>query len=163
MVRIQDSELYGCLIYDNGWAGTDRGHGHAIYTQNADGTKTIADCIMTGGHGYTLHAYGSSRADVDNYLVAGNIAYAANTFLIGGGKPSRHIRVHDNILHGVADAARVFGTFRNEDCEVRYNVIVEGGLRINKFEQVDARSGTWSWPRATRAGGGACDPAAQQV
>lgn len=34
----KDSELYGCLIYDNGWAGTDRGHGHAIYTQNAGGT-----------------------------------------------------------------------------------------------------------------------------
>src|SRR5262249_25898504 len=29
-----DSELYGCLIYDNGWTATDRGHGHAIYTQN---------------------------------------------------------------------------------------------------------------------------------
>jgi hypothetical protein len=131
----KDSELYGCLIYDNGWAGTDRGHGHAVYTQNADGTKTIADCVMTGGHGYTLHAYGSSRADVDNYLVAGNIAYAANTFLIGGGKPSRHIRVHDNILHGVGMQLG-YSAPRNEDCEVRDNVIVDAGLRINKFEQV---------------------------
>ena len=135
----KDSELYGCLIYDNGWAGTDRGHGHAIYTQNADGTKTIADCIMTGGHGYTLHAYGSSRADVDNYLVAGNIAYAANTFLIGGGKPSHHIRVHDNILHGVRMQLGYWAP-RNEDCEVRDNVVVDAGLRINRFEQV-AREG----------------------
>ena len=54
----QDSEMHGCLIYDNGWAGTDRGHGHAIYTQNNEGLKTISDCIFTGGYGYTLHAYG---------------------------------------------------------------------------------------------------------
>ena len=112
----KDSELYGCLIYDNGWAGTDRGHGHAVYTQNADGTKTIADCVMTGGHGYTLHAYGSPRANVENYFVAGDIAYAANTFLIGGGKPSRHIRVHDNILHGVGMQLG-YSAPRNEDCE----------------------------------------------
>src|SRR5207253_3191665 len=97
----KDSELYGCILFDNGWAGTDRGHGHAVYTQNKDGTKTIADCIFTGGYGYSLHAYGSSRADVDNYLIVGNIAYNADTFLIGGGKPSHHIRVFENLLYGV--------------------------------------------------------------
>ena len=104
---------------------------------------------MTGGHGYTLHAYGSARADVDNYLVAGNIAYAANTFLIGGGKPSRHIRVHDNVLHGVAMQLG-YAAPRNEDCEVRDNVIVDAGLRINKFETGRPARGTWSSPRATR-------------
>jgi hypothetical protein len=35
----RDSEVYGCIIYDNGWAGTDWGHGHAIYTQNAVGPR----------------------------------------------------------------------------------------------------------------------------
>jgi hypothetical protein len=133
----KDSELYGCIIYDNGWAGTDRGHGHAVYTQNADGTKTIADCIMAGGHGYSLHAYGSSRADVDNYLVTGNIAYAANTFLIGGGKPSHNIRARDNVLHGVT-LELGYTAPRNVDCEVLDNVIVNAGLRINKFERVTA-------------------------
>ena len=130
-----DSELYGCLIYDNGWAGTDRGHGHAIYTQNRDGTKTITDCILTGGYGYTLHAYGSSRAFVDNYTVEGNIAYAAGTFLIGGGRPSRGIRVHENVLHGVAMQLG-YSAPRNEDCQVRDNVIVDAGLSINQFERV---------------------------
>jgi hypothetical protein len=133
----RDSELYGCILYDNGWPGTDRGHGHAIYTQNADGTKTIADCILTGGHGYTLHAYGSSRADVDNYLVAGNIAYAANTFLIGGGKPSHNIRAYENILHGVVMQLG-YSAPRNEDCEARDNIIVDADLRINRFERVNA-------------------------
>ena len=83
-------------------AGTDRGHGHAIYTQNEDGTKTVTDCIMTGGYGYTMHAYGSKRAYVDNYLIEGNIAYKANMFLIGGGRPSHDIRVLENYLYGVS-------------------------------------------------------------
>src|ERR1051326_24629 len=42
----KDSELHGCIIYDNGWEAPDRGHGHAIYTQNAEGVKTISDCII---------------------------------------------------------------------------------------------------------------------
>jgi len=79
-----DSEVYGCIIYDNGWKGPDRGHGHAIYTQNAEGLKTISDCIMTGGFGQTMHAYGSKRAYVDNYLITGNIAYAGARVLVGG-------------------------------------------------------------------------------
>src|SRR5205807_8483784 len=36
-----DAEIYGCLIYHNGWQGLDpdRGHGHGIYTQNQTGQK----------------------------------------------------------------------------------------------------------------------------
>ena len=42
---------------------------------------------MTGGFGYSMHAYGSSRAYVDNYVAEGNIVYDAGQFLIGGGRP----------------------------------------------------------------------------
>ena len=131
----KESELYGCIIYDNGWAGTDRGHGHAVYTQNAEGVKLISDCIMTGGYGYTLHAYGSSRADVDNYLVQGNIVYAGNTFLIGGGKPSHGIRVFANTLYGVPMQIG-YSAPSNEDCEICDNLIVDGGLNIVKYNKV---------------------------
>ncbi len=129
-----DSELYGCIIYDNGWEAPDRGHGHAIYTQNDAGVKLIADCIMTSGHGYTLHAYGSSRADVNNYTVAGNIFYNAGPCLIGGGKPSHHIVVGTNYLYGVP--LRIgYNAPYNDDCEVIGNVIVNAGLSINNFKQ----------------------------
>ncbi len=40
-------EIYGCILYGNGWVGVDGGHGHCIYTQNDQGTKTISNCIMT--------------------------------------------------------------------------------------------------------------------
>ncbi len=130
-----DSELHACIIYDNGWTGTDRGHGHAIYTQNQDGVKTISDCIMTGGRSYTMHAYGSSRAYVDNYLIEGNVAYNAGPFLIGGGRPSRNIRVLDNYLYNVGMQIG-YTAPNNENCEVRNNVIVGGGLSINNYREV---------------------------
>lgn len=130
-----DSEVYGCIIYDNGWAGTDRGHGHAIYTQNQEGTKTIADCIMTGGFGFTMHAYGSERAWVDHYLVEGNICYDGGPFLIGGGKPSRDIRVFTNFLYQISMQLG-YSAPTNDDCVVRGNVIVNGRLSIDKFRQV---------------------------
>jgi hypothetical protein len=130
----RDSELYGCIIYDNGWPAVDRGHGHAIYTQNNEGTKTIADCIMTGGHGYTVHAYGSARADVNNYLIEGNLCYNAHTFLLGGGKPSKNIRVIRNYLYGVPMQIGYNAPY-NEDCEVRDNLIVDGSLQIQKYRK----------------------------
>jgi hypothetical protein len=131
----QDSEMHGCILYDNGWAGTDRGHGHAIYTQNKEGIKTMSDCIFTEGYGYTLHAYGSRRADVDNYLVEGNIAYKAHTFLVGGGKPSHGIRLLTNYFYGVP-VQLGYDAPTNVDCEVRGNLLVNCGLSINRFDRV---------------------------
>jgi hypothetical protein len=130
-----DSEVYGSILYDNGWKAPDRGHGHAIYTQNQDGLKAISDCIMTGGYGYTVHAYGSSQAYVDNYVVEGNICYDAGPFLIGGGRPSRNIRAANNYLYNVSMQVGYSAPY-NEDCEIRDNLILGGGLQINNYKRV---------------------------
>ena len=136
-----DSELHGCLIYDNGWPATDRGHGHAIYTQNETGTKRVTDNIMTGGHSYSMHAYGSERAFVNGYHVEGNIAYAAGPFLIGGGRPSEDITVIANILHGVSLQIG-YDAPNNEDCTIKDNLIVNGGLSINRYKRVTQMGNT---------------------
>ncbi len=129
------AEVCGCIFYDNGWNAVDRGHGHGIYTQNEIGAKVIRNCIFTGGYGYSLHAYGSSNAFVDNYLIEGNIAYDANTFLVGGGRPSRGIVVRDNSLYGVQ--MRIgYDAPSNEDCTVSGNVIANGSLDIVRFSKV---------------------------
>lgn len=131
-----DCEIYGCVVYGNGWLAPDRGHGHCIYTQNKDGVKTIANCILTCRYPgtYTMHAYGSRAADVDNYLFTENIAYGLGRFLVGGGKPSHNIRVLRNYLHNV-DMQIGYNAPENEDCEVRDNVIANGGLNINKYKK----------------------------
>jgi hypothetical protein len=33
-----NSEVYGCVVYDNGWMAPDRPHGHNMYIQNVSGT-----------------------------------------------------------------------------------------------------------------------------
>jgi len=131
-----DGEFHGCVIHDNGWRGPDRGHGHSIYTQNKDGTKTISSCILSVPHegSYTMHAYGSSRAYVDNYVLEENIAWEKGPFLVGGGRPSRNIKVLRNYLYKV-DMRLGYGA-QNEDCEIRDNVIAHGGLVIEKFRKV---------------------------
>ncbi|UCF17827.1 MAG: right-handed parallel beta-helix repeat-containing protein [Phycisphaerales bacterium] len=130
-------EIYGCLIYDNGWLGTDRGHGHCIYTQNDEGVKTISNCIMSCLYDgtYTVHAYGSERAYVSNFLVEENICYKRGPFLIGGGRPSRNIRVFSNYLHDVSMRIGYAAPY-NENCKVRDNVIVNGNLDIIRYRQI---------------------------
>ena len=131
-----DPEIYGCIIYGNGWLGTDRGHGHCIYTQNDQGTKVISNCIMSCRFDgtYTMHAYGSKRAYVNNFLVGDNICFNKGPFLIGGGRPSRNIRVFRNYLYSIS--MRIGYTApHNEDCEVRDNIIVNGDLNIIRYKK----------------------------
>jgi len=130
-----DPEIYGCIIYNNGWLGTDRGHGHCIYTQNQDGVKVISNCIMSCRYDgtYTLHAYGSERAYVDNFLVEENICYYKGPFLIGGGRPSKNIRVSKNCLYDI-DMRIGYSAPYNENCEIRNNIIVNGDLNVIRYK-----------------------------
>jgi len=132
-----DCEIHGCLIYDNGWLGTDRGHGHCIYTQNDTGIKTISNCIMSCRYDgtYSMHAYGSERAYVNNYLAVENIVYDKGPFLIGGGRPSLHIRALRNYLYNV-DMRIGYSAPYNEDCEIGGNVIFNGRLDIKNYRKV---------------------------
>jgi hypothetical protein len=131
-----DAEIYGCLIYGNGWVGTDRGHGHCIYTQNDEGVKTISNCIMTCPYdgSYTIHAYGSAQAYVNNFLLEENICYNRGPFLVGGGRPSRNIRAARNYLYNV-DMRIGYAAPYNVNCEIRDNVIVNGGLNIDRYKK----------------------------
>jgi hypothetical protein len=133
-VGSKDSEVHGCLIYDNGWKAPDRGHGHAIYTQNNEGIKTVSDCIMAGGHGYTMHSY-TEKGFVNNFVFEGNIAYQNPCqFLVGAGKGSHGIVVRNNYLHNAGDLS----VKATQDCQVRDNIVWNGGLLIKNPSAVIA-------------------------
>jgi len=103
----QGGEIYGSLIYYNGWQGTDRGHGHNIYTQNQTGVKTISDNIIFQGFGEGVQCYGSGNAYVQNYVFDGNTifnsgALAGNhqyNLLITGGHGPQNITVTNNYTY----------------------------------------------------------------
>ncbi|HYE97602.1 MAG TPA: hypothetical protein VEJ18_01775, partial [Planctomycetota bacterium] len=109
---------------------------HALYTQNREGVKKITGNVFSAGFdgAYTLHAYGSSKAFVDHYLVEENIAFEQGPFLLGGGRPSRGLVVRRNALHGVG-LQLGYGAPQNEDCEVRDN-LAPHGFSIKNFKAV---------------------------
>ncbi|HKX26242.1 MAG TPA: hypothetical protein VJ302_00990, partial [Blastocatellia bacterium] len=106
-----DAEIYGCIIYRNGWQGPppDRGHGHGIYTQNAEGTKHITDNIIFDQYGYGIHNY-AEAGDLKGMVVEGNIVFCNGSsarpdniddpnILIGGAKPAERISLIDNCTY----------------------------------------------------------------
>jgi hypothetical protein len=106
----EGGEIYGCLIYNHGWNGPDRGHGHGIYAQNALGTKRICDNIIFNQFGYGLHAYGSEKALLKGFHIEGNVLFNNGALVapgrqdtdlaVGGGTPIDGLVLTDNCTYG---------------------------------------------------------------
>lgn len=100
-----DAEIYGCLIYFNGFDADDRGHGHGVYTQNLTGTKHLRDNILFGQYSFGIHGYGEG-GHLDNFDMEGNISFrngvvstisdATTNILIGGAMVAHDPRVAGN-------------------------------------------------------------------
>jgi hypothetical protein len=138
-------EIYGCLIYYNGWVAPDRGHGHAIYAQNKTGTKRLIDNVMFDQFSYGVHAYGSKAAFLVGFHLEGNVAFTNGSLagpdertpgiLVGGGSPAQNVTLVDNFTWADRDHTTVqLGyTAPNKDLVARGNYIV-GGLKLGKWE-----------------------------
>ncbi|NIA21812.1 MAG: hypothetical protein GWP05_07590 [Anaerolineaceae bacterium] len=72
--RAADTEVYGCIIYYNGWDSPVGGFGHGIDVQNGKGAKHIVDNILFNNFACGLHA-ASRMAPVSNLHIEGNIAF----------------------------------------------------------------------------------------
>jgi hypothetical protein len=103
-----DAELYGCLIYNNGWQGSDKGWGHAIYTQNQEGTKHIIDNILFDQFGFGLHAYGDASKYLRGFQIEGNVSFnngalareqAHPNILVGGYATAENVLVKNNYTY----------------------------------------------------------------
>ncbi|HYT33226.1 MAG TPA: right-handed parallel beta-helix repeat-containing protein [Thermoanaerobaculia bacterium] len=101
-----DAEVYGCLIYYNGWTAPDRGHGHGVYVQNLTGTKRIADNIIFSNFNHGVHAFGSDAASLSNITIEGNTIFDngrasdyQRNVLVGGGVVAQNPRLTNNALY----------------------------------------------------------------
>ncbi|MBV9081580.1 MAG: hypothetical protein JOZ62_02795 [Acidobacteriaceae bacterium] len=161
-----NGEIYGCLIYYNGYQGPDRGHGHGIYTQNLIGTKEILDNIIFAQFGLGIQAYGSGKAHVSGYRVAGNVLFnngilsigghRVDNILFAGGDRLSRIAVNNNFTYaspgensGYSRLGWVFGTSENEDVSATNNYWMggESGLEV------------WKWRSVTFTGNSVYSPA----
>ena len=147
----EGGEIHGCLIYNNGWQGPDRAHGHGIYVQNARGTKRIANNIIFHQFAYGIHAYGSDKASLKGILIEGNIAFdngclarggdRSPGIMVGGGCPAERITIRDNVVAGGSiRLGYPWGTV-NEDAVVTGNYC-DGGLVLRDFRKAIVRGNT---------------------
>lgn len=83
---------YGCATYNIGYLGTDRGHGHLLYTQNDTPAKLIKHNIGCNNFGWGIHAY-TEGGTINNFNFIENTMFntgsldpnrANPTYLLGG-------------------------------------------------------------------------------
>jgi len=105
---LKGGEVHGCIVYDNGFLGTDRPHGPALYTQNQTGTPhLITDNILGGNYSLPLQAYASNMdLWVNDFTIEGNIIWAprqearGRTFALCGGNRSKNMVIRRNFVYG---------------------------------------------------------------
>lgn len=134
----ESSEVYGCLIYFNGYDAEDRGHGHAIYTQNVEGPKILRDNVMFGQYSHGIHAY-TEGGQINDFVMEGNISFEngvistisgrTRNLLIGGAPVAEDPQLRENF--GWFDRSAGEGT----SCDIGYgsgtsNAIAEGNVCV---------------------------------
>ncbi len=104
-----DVEITGCLIYNNGWQSTDRGHGHALYLKSDGGRVVAQDNVIFNQFGYGVHLYSNAGSGANsNIHVLNNVAFnngalATNStsanILMGGENPSTNDEFAGNMTY----------------------------------------------------------------
>lgn len=153
-----DAEINGCLLYHNGYQGSDRGHGHGIYAQNREGIKTIQDNIIFNQFGAGIHVYGTERAAGTGFRILGNAVFNngslaagvsnVDNILLAVGTPMADIVVDDNytwhkptLNQGTSRLGWVYGV-QNRDLTARNNYWIGG------FSALEC----WRWDAITYRG-----------
>lgn len=140
-----NSEVYGCIIYHNGYMGSDRGHGHGIYGQNASLLKIIRDNVMFHSYGVGIHIY-SESGSIQGFSIEGNTIFNSGipgakfierNILIGGLQQADRITITGNHIYNrpnyQSKASIQLGyDASNRNAEVSDNKIVDGSLYMIK-------------------------------
>src|SRR6266566_3578484 len=80
-----DVELYGAIIYNIGYDGSDRGHGHGMYLKNDVGPLVVRDNILFNSYGYGIHAYTNTGDGLLNGIhLEGNVSFNSGTLSAQG-------------------------------------------------------------------------------
>lgn len=154
-----DVEIVGCIIYDNGWDGPDRGHGHGLYLKSLTGPLVAKDNVIFRQYGYGIHAYSNaSSGRLVGLRIEGNIAFengtrssdrAAPNLLLGGPAYATNDVVRDNVTFlspGLPGPnVRIGqGSTRNGSVEVLGNYFVGGSpvLAVGEWQAARIDSNT---------------------
>ncbi len=145
-------EVYGCIFYNNGWAGPDRGHGHNVYLQNEKAAKVVADNVLFDSFSSGLQIYGTSAAYLRNFDIEGNTIFGSGDPVASrfgaafdiehwGGAPGglghaiyRHNSIYSRDARNLSVRLNAPGEPAGEDIEFSDN-IVHGQTHFNEMRR----------------------------
>jgi len=150
----EGGEISGCILYNCGWRGPDRGHGHGIYAQNRTGTKRLVDNIIFNQFAYGIHAYGSDKASLNGFHLEGNVSFnngapagpdqGSPNIHVGGGCPADRVVLARNYTYHSRPATDVRLGYAglNGSLELRDNYFA-GYSDIRLWRSVTTLRNTW--------------------
>ncbi|PHR56727.1 MAG: hypothetical protein COA44_07705 [Arcobacter sp.] len=150
-----NSELYGNIIYNNGWTAPDRGHGHAIYAQNEIGYKKLTNNIIFFGYATGIHVY-TEGGQINGFDVQRNTWFMTGSSdprssakkdncLIGGFQPVKGLILKNNL--GYSENARgtrigYGGDVTGQDAVLNNNYLSENFWVAGHWNQLDVSNTT---------------------
>ncbi len=158
-----DVEIYGCIIYNNGWqnGAGDRGHGHGIYIKNNSGTKLARDNVVFNQFGFGLHEYSDLGAgSLVGITFRGNVAFNNGALAVAGTSEAGNLLVggEEAVSSGVVDSnltyysSSVTGTVANfklgYSTTQNAGVLARGNVAVGGDPTFDMRL----WASATVSG-----------
>ena len=131
----KNSEVYGAIIYNNGYVGSDRTHGHGIYTKN-DGTtpKVIRDNVVFNSFRNGIQVYtDAGSGQLRGIHLEGNVFFN-NGVLTSNGDASANIliggkEVADRIT-AVRNMTYYSPTIANRNARLGYSNTLENGSLV---------------------------------
>jgi hypothetical protein len=128
-----DVEIVGCIIYNSGWQGPDRGHGHAIYLRSNTGPVTARDNIMFNQFGYGVHVFTNpGQGQLNNIHLEGNVSFnngtlstnsTSSNILFGGDDYSTGGVLTDNMTYHSPGVA-------GKNVQVGYSTVQNGTVQL---------------------------------
>ena len=154
-----DVEVAGCIFYNNGWQGPDRGHGHGLYLKSFSGPVVVRDNIVFNQFGFGIHAYtNEGSGKLNNIRIEGNVAFNngtissvgfASNILLGGeeGATASVIRNNFTWFPPSEESTNVrvgYQTYENGSVDVSGNYFVGGGtvLDVGQWGSASIQSNT---------------------
>jgi hypothetical protein len=154
-----DVELYGNIIYNNGYhGGSGSGYAHGIYAQNVTGGKRFVNNMVFYQFNYGFHFYTDAAFEYNMYL-EGNVAFMngapqlvrqqPNIFIgAGNSQAARGITLLGNMTYKTSnDGSDVwlgYGAAQNQDIVLQNNYFTGGypTLRVRNWGQATVTGNT---------------------
>jgi hypothetical protein len=127
-------EISGNIIYNNGWQGSDRGHGHGLYLKNTS-NMVVRGNVLFNNFQYGVHVYTELGDNIDNISLIKNVAFNNGTLSLSG--PASNILVGGKVSStgNVVDSNMTFFSspetgLMSSNVEIGYQAYMNGAIII---------------------------------